>query len=61
LTAATLPVPLPRSCANADAFMFDAAGRPQPIVLAREEKSALQPFLAQVEALSPAPARVSPA
>jgi hypothetical protein len=59
LTAATLPVPLPRYCENADAFMFDTTGRPQPIVLARGEKSALQPFFEQLQALSPA--GVSPA
>ncbi|MSO88843.1 MAG: hypothetical protein EXQ89_02545 [Rhodospirillaceae bacterium] len=48
LTAETLPIPLPSDCGKADAFMFDAQGRPQPIVFGRRAKAALRPFAEQV-------------
>jgi len=48
-----LPLPLPVDCANADAFMFDAAARPQPVVFGRRASVALTPFAEQVRSLSP--------
>jgi len=54
LTAKTLAVPLPAQCANADAFIFDAAAQPQPIVFGRNARSALLPFVEQIRALTTA-------
>jgi hypothetical protein len=51
LTAKSLSSPLPTDCSRADAFIFDDAGRPQPIVFGRRVGKALQPFVEQVQAL----------
>jgi hypothetical protein len=49
LTQKTLPVPLPADCQDADAFMFDEEGRPQPLFF-----GALHVFVDQVRRLSQA-------
>jgi hypothetical protein len=47
LTANLLPTPLPPQPGSCDAIMFDAAGRPSPLLL----KAGLQPFLTQLRQL----------
>jgi hypothetical protein len=42
---------LPADCESADAFMFDAQGRPQPLVFGRSAASALRAFIDQVRGL----------
>jgi hypothetical protein len=54
LTAQMLPVALPRDCAAADAFMFDAQGRPRPILFSRLDTTAFHAFVEQVAQLSEA-------
>jgi hypothetical protein len=56
LTAEMLPVALPRDCEGADAFMFDAKGRPQPILFSRLSTAAFGPFVHQVGRLAETPA-----
>jgi hypothetical protein len=52
LTTQTLRVPLPTDCKAADAFIFDEAGRPQPLIFGEKLSSTLHPFIEQVERLS---------
>jgi hypothetical protein len=54
LTGRTLPVPLPETPNKCDAFMFDASGKPLPILLSANPALALHAFVEQVRRLEAA-------
>jgi hypothetical protein len=51
LTQPVLPHPLPAACPPCDAFMFDAEGRPLPLLIRPNPAGGLAPFVEQVRRL----------